>query len=316
MSGWGVTVPPLFPFAQTPQSCYDAPVRSNSPPDRLEVTPIGVVHSPWKDKHGTPRQPAFARGVAGQIEVVAGAEYEHALEDLETWSHIWVIFWFHRNTGWNPKVLPPRSEKKRGVFATRSPHRPNPIGISVLRLERIEGRVLHVLDVDLLDQTPVLDLKPYVAYSDSVPAAGGGWLEAAGQVPVGHAAEEVRLGRAAGAPADPGPQFEVTFTADAEARLAWLEGKAALDVRSRAEEVLRAGPTPHPYRRIRRAGEGHFSLGVKDFRVLFTVEGNLVCVHSIVSGYRAGVLDDPRAQPTELTPLEVHRAFVQTFGPR
>ncbi len=273
-------------------------MRSKSDPDRLELTPIGVVHSPWKDKHGTPRQPAFARGVAGRIEIVAGAEYEHALEDLETWSHIWVIFWFHRNTGWNPKVLPPRSEKKRGVFATRSPHRPNPLGLSVLRLERIEGRVLHVLDVDLLDQTPVLDLKPYVAYSDSIPAAGGGWLDAAG------------------APADPGPQFEVTFTPDAEARLAWLEGKAALDVRARAEEVLRAGPTPHPYRRIRRAREGHYSLGVKDFRVLFTVEGSVICVHSIISGYRARVLDDPRAQPTELTPLDVHRAFVQAFGRR
>jgi tRNA-Thr(GGU) m(6)t(6)A37 methyltransferase TsaA len=268
-------------------------VKSN--PARLEVTPIGVVHSPFKDKHGTPRQPAFARGVAGRIEIIPGAEYEHALEDLQTWSHIWVLFWFHRNTGWNPKVLPPRSEKKRGVFATRSPHRPNPIGLSVLRLERIEGRVLHVLDVDILDQTPVLDLKPYVAYSDSVPAAGGGWLDAAG------------------APADPGPQFEVTFTSEAEARLAWLEGKAALDVRARAEEVLRAGPAPHPYRRI-RAQKGHFSLGVKDFRVLFTVEGNVVCVHSIVSGYRARVLDDPNAQPTELTPLDVHRAFVQAFG--
>lgn len=263
-------------------------------PAPLELTPIGVIHSPWKDKHGTPRQPAFARGVAGQIEIVAGAEYEHALEDLESWSHIWVLFWFHKNTGWNPKVLPPRSQKKRGVFATRSPHRPNPIGLSVLRLERVAGSVLHVLDVDILDQTPVLDVKPYVAYTDSVPAAGGGWLETA----VG--------------PPDPGPQYEVRYAPRAELQLAWLAGKAAFDLRAMAEDVLRSGPTPHPYRRI-RAHAGHYSLGVKDFRVLFGVDtdANQVTVLEIVSGYRKRVLEDPRAQPTELTPLDVHRAFVE-----
>ncbi|HET6338169.1 MAG TPA: tRNA (N6-threonylcarbamoyladenosine(37)-N6)-methyltransferase TrmO [Polyangiales bacterium] len=268
-------------------------------PAPLALTPIGVVHSPWKDKHGTPRQPAFARGVAGQIEIIAGAEYEHALEDIETWSHIWVLFWFHKNTGWNPKVLPPRSQKKRGVFATRSPHRPNPIGLSVVRLERIEGRVLHVLDLDILDQTPVLDLKPYVAYTDSIPAAGGGWLETAD------------------APPDPGPQYGVTYAPLAEQQLAWLEGKAAFDLRAMAEDVLRAGPTPHPYRRI-RAHEGHYSLGAKDFRVLFTVDldTNQVTVLEVASGYRKRVLEDPRAEPTELTPLEVHRAFVLEFSRR
>jgi tRNA-Thr(GGU) m(6)t(6)A37 methyltransferase TsaA len=264
----------------------------------LELTPIGVIHSPWKDKHGTPRQPAFARGVAGQIEIIPGAEYEHALEDLETWSHIWVIFWFHRNSGWNPKVLPPRSQKKRGVFSTRSPHRPNPLGLSVLRLERIEGRVLHVLDLDILDQTPVLDLKPYVAYSDSVPAAGGGWLETADT------------------PIESGPQYDVTYSSLAEQQLAWLAGKAALDLRALADPVLRAGPSPHPYRRIRAHDEGHFSLSVKDFRLLFSVDANRVTVREITSGYRARVLDDPEAQPTELTSLEVHRAFVQAFGRR
>ena len=262
---------------------------------RFELTPIGVVHSPWKDKHETPRQPAFARGVAGRIEIVAGSAYEHALEDLQTWSHIWVIFWFHRNTGWRPKVLPPRSGKKRGVFSTRSPHRPNPIGLSVLRLEHVEGRVLHVLDVDMIDQTPVLDVKPYVAYTDSVPAAGSGWLERADE------------------PADPGPQYEVSYAPHAELQLAWLESRAAIDVRAIADKVLRAGPTPHPYRRI-RAHRDHFSLGVKDFRVRFTVEGNQVTVHAIATGYRAGVLDDPRAHATEHTPLSVHRAFVAQFG--
>ena len=264
---------------------------------RIELAPIGVVRSPWKDKHETPRQPAFARGTAGRIEIVAGSEYEHALEDLETWTHIWVVFWFHRSSGFRPKVLPPRSETKRGVFATRSPNRPNPIGLSVLRLERVEGRVLHVLDVDMIDGTPVLDVKPYVAYTDSIPAAGSGWLDRAGE------------------PADPGPTYEVTYAPEAERQLAWLEGRAAVDVRAIAEKVLRAGPAPHPYRRI-RAHADHFSLGVKDFRVRFTVADNIVTVQHITTGYRPRVLADPSAQATEHTPLSVHREFVEQFGRR
>jgi mRNA-degrading endonuclease RelE of RelBE toxin-antitoxin system len=109
----------------------------------------------------------------------------------------------------------------------------------------------------------------------------------------------------------------VTYAERAEQQLAWLEGKAAFDLRALAEDVLRAGPAPHPYRRI-RAHQGHYSLGAKDFRVLFTVDAdtNQVTVLEIVSGYRKRVLEDPRAEPTELTPLEVHRAFVQAWGLR
>src|ERR1700759_3733925 len=120
-------------------------------PTTLTLVPIGVVHSPLHDKQSAPRQPAAARGIEGRIELNASAELEDGLQDLERWSHIWVLFWFHLNDSWNPKVLPPRSTLKRGVFATRSPYRPNPIGMSVLRLLKVEGRVLHVADLDLLD---------------------------------------------------------------------------------------------------------------------------------------------------------------------
>jgi tRNA-Thr(GGU) m(6)t(6)A37 methyltransferase TsaA len=144
--------------------------------EALTLTPIGVVHSPWLDKRSAPRQPAEARDVCGRIELHAGADLQDALSDLEEWTHIWVLFWFHLNSSWRAKVQPPRSEKKRGVFSTRSPYRPNPIGMSVLRLDRVEGSVLYVRDLDIVDQTPVLDLKPYVAYTDAVSAASGGWL--------------------------------------------------------------------------------------------------------------------------------------------
>ncbi len=260
---------------------------------RLELTPIGVVRSPWTAKHEAPRQPAAARGVAGSIVLEPKTGYLHGLEDLELWSHIWVVFWFHLNANWHPKVLPPRSSKRRGVFATRSPHRPNPLGLSVLKLERIEANVLHVADLDILDGTPVFDIKPYVAYTDAVPAASGGWLT------------QPELG-------DPGPRFEVQYAPRAALQLAWLEGKSAFDLRASIDDVLTAGPTPHPYRRIRAKG-GFYSLGVKDFRAHFTVAGETVTVFDIVSGYRARVLADPSAQPTEQTSLSVHRAFVDEF---
>lgn len=144
----------------------------------LQVTPIGYVRSAHTTKVEVARQPAAAAGVEARVELLTGYNFEHALEDLDSWEFIWVLFWFHQNAGWRPKVLPPRSTSgRKGVFATRAPHRPNPIGMSVVRLVRIEGLVIHVSDSDMLNGTPVLDIKPYVAYNDAHPTAGAGWLE-------------------------------------------------------------------------------------------------------------------------------------------
>ncbi len=124
----------------------------------LTIEPIGYVRTAIKFKDEAPRQPRASGGASGRIELLSGRNYEHALLDIEGWDHIWVLFWFHLNAGWRPKVLPPRSTSgRKGVFATRSPHRPNPIGLSAVRLERIEGLTLHVHDIDMLDGTPVLD---------------------------------------------------------------------------------------------------------------------------------------------------------------
>jgi len=232
---------------------------------------------------------------------VPDARYEHALRDLDCWSHIWVLFWFDRNPSFRPTVLPPRSTQKRGLFATRAPYRPNPIGLSVVQLERIDGRVLHVRGLDLLDQTPVLDLKPYVPYTDSVPDAGHGWLESA---PAGALASAT----------DPGPRYQVNFSERAQEQLAWLAEHSDLPLRTLAEDVLADGPAPHPYRRIRDLGDC-FRLGIKDFRLRFVVDGEQVQVLEIATGYRQRTLDDALAIATESTPLTVHRAFVARFGP-
>ena len=207
---------------------------------RLTLTPIGVVRSPWKDKHSAPRQAALGRGVAGAIELLPQAEYLHALKDIEQWSHLWVLFWFDRAEGFRPTVQPPRSLEKRGVFATRAPYRPNPIGMSLVRLVRVEGTTLHVADLDILDDTPVLDIKPYVPYADVAEHANSGWLEQEpGQLPE-----------------DRGPRYAVSWSALAEEQLAFLAERDPLPLRDMAEAVLRDGVAPHPYRRIKRVGAG------------------------------------------------------------
>jgi len=220
------------------------------------------VRSPFREKSEAPRQPTAARGVEGTIELYPGHGFEFALEDLAAWRYIWVLFVFDRTQGWRPKVLPPRSDKRRGVFSTRSPHRPNPIGMSVVSLVRVEGLVIHIRDLDILDGTPVLDIKPYVAYSDSIADAGSGWLER-----------------------DPGPAYEVAWEPRASEQLAWLKERD-IDLRAPVEQALALGPAPHPYRRIRRDGDA-FRLAWKEWRFWFTVEGTRVRVSRIGSGYRA-----------------------------
>lgn len=156
-------------------------------PQSIEITmkPIGIVRSSYKERFDTPRQPALSDDVTASIELAKGINLEQAVKDLEGFSHIWVIYWMHLNQGWNPTVIPPRGPKtKRGVLATRAPHRPNSIGLSVVRLLKVEGRMLTIAGHDMLDGTPVLDIKPYVPYADTIENASHGWLKEAGLAPV------------------------------------------------------------------------------------------------------------------------------------
>jgi tRNA-Thr(GGU) m(6)t(6)A37 methyltransferase TsaA len=143
----------------------------------MEMNPIGIIHTPFMEPEGMPIQPAGAVGVEGRIEIFE--EFGEGLQDLDGFSHIILLYLFHRSQGYNLKVVPFMDKQLRGLFSTRAPKRPNPIGLSVVRLERVEGRVLHVLDVDILDGTPLLDIKPYVPEFDSREAERIGWLEQA-----------------------------------------------------------------------------------------------------------------------------------------
>jgi tRNA-Thr(GGU) m(6)t(6)A37 methyltransferase TsaA len=295
----------------------------------LTLRPIGVIRTPFQDRLSAPRQPAARRGTPGTIELYPGQDFEHALSDLEHWDHVWVLFWFHLNTGWRPKVLPPRSTVRRGVFATRSPHRPNPIGMSVLRLDRVDAsaRILHVRDVDIVDGTPVLDIKPYVPYADSVPNASTGWLDPLEQTAsdaLEHTtarepspgvepealrtpgADESRIRRV---PRDPRAAYEIVWHPLAAEQAAWIAREEGSALREAVDAVLALGTEPHPYRRIKREQDG-FCLAFKAWRLRFAVEGTRVNVRSIASGYR------PRDLATSQDPaVVVHRAFVARFEP-
>lgn len=268
----------------------------NSDPQRFAFTAIGVIHSPHEERVEAPRQPRAAEDSEGRVELFAGHGYEDALADIALWDHLWLVVLFHQNVEYRPKVQPPRSDKKRGVFATRAPYRPNPIGISAVRLLRVEGLDLHVSGLDLLDGTPLLDVKPYVPYTDAIPGANHGWLSLAeGAAPD------------AGRPNDPIVDYEIHYEPLPETQLAFLSQVHDVELRPRLEAALRLGPSPHAYRRIRKQGD-HYRLAVKDWRVLFSTSGRSILVLEIKSGYRPRELFTPDGQAPR-----AHRDFVSRW---
>jgi tRNA-Thr(GGU) m(6)t(6)A37 methyltransferase TsaA len=143
----------------------------------ISYRPIGIVHSPFKNIEGMPIQPAGAVRVQGWIEI--SPEFVEGLKDLEGFSHIILLYHFHRVQEAKLTVVPFMDSRPHGVFATRAPRRPNPIGLSIVRLLRVERNILHVENVDILDGTPLLDIKPYVPDFDQYPVERMGWLERA-----------------------------------------------------------------------------------------------------------------------------------------
>jgi tRNA-Thr(GGU) m(6)t(6)A37 methyltransferase TsaA len=137
-------------------------------------TPIGVIRSPFRDLVGMPIQPGGARGVPGTVEVFE--EFRAGLADLGGFSRIILIYPFHRSVGWSLEVTPFLDDRPRGVFSTRAPRRPNAIGISIVRLVEVRDGELAIGDVDILDGTPLFDIKPYVPAFDSFPDERSGWL--------------------------------------------------------------------------------------------------------------------------------------------
>ena len=236
-----------------------------------DVQPIGVVHTPFKSKYAAPRQPASAsERTVGVITLNEGCNFEQALDDLQGFDYIWVIFWFHRNKNWKPKVLPPHGGKtKRGLFSTRSPHRPNPIGLSLCKLIDINGRTIRIENPDMLDGTPVLDIKPYIPHAESRPRARAGWIDKSNELST--------------------PLYRVLFTAEVRRVLREMEPQERREVESYLSGLLSRDPHPHAYRRIKKR-EGNTSVvAVKHWRFLFTIDGTTVRVFDVAHTKEKGL---------------------------
>ena len=145
----------------------------------IELKPIGIIHSPFEDTQGMPIQPSGGKGICGTVEVFE--EYQAGLKDLEGFSHIILLYLFHLSRGFRLEVVPFLDTYPRGLFSTRAPRRPNPIGLSVVQLDTIKEGVLHIRNLDILEGTPLVDIKPYVPQFDSYEAARTGWLEHSGK---------------------------------------------------------------------------------------------------------------------------------------
>ena len=198
--------------------------------DALTLTPIATARSCFKDKFGVPRQPGLTRHAHAQLIISPPFDREDAFRGLETCSHLWLIFQFHEavRAEWRPVVRPPRlgGNRKMGVFSSRSPFRPNSLGLSVVRNQGLgrddeDNLVLKISDHDLIDGTPIIDIKPYLPFADSVPEASLGWADTA-----------------------PTEKLPVQFFPEAEQQLAALSPDRYPDLRALIEDVVSYDPRP------------------------------------------------------------------------
>ncbi len=235
------------------------------------VEPIGIISTRFQQKYDAPHQSNQAikeQATSNQatdnkqssdrsaiIHLLPHQNFEQSLADVQGFERVWLVYVFHENlregqTHWKPKVLPPRGRVKRGVFATRAPYRPNPLGISVVRVLSVQGLVLRVGDCDLLDGTPILDIKPYIPLYDSFPDSRTGWVEELDDQP-----------------------FTCKFSPEASLELALVANEHPT-LEETLRRVLALDPFPHPYRRIRPldADKGLYEYAYKTWRISYCID--------------------------------------------
>jgi tRNA-Thr(GGU) m(6)t(6)A37 methyltransferase TsaA len=254
--------------------------------------PIGCVRCAQKYRYEAPRQAVFANN-EGIIRLNPDNNFEQAVRDLTGFDRLWVIYCFHLNSDWKPLVRPPvaGNKEKISVFATRSPHRPNPIGMSCVELVRIDGLDVHIRNFDMLNNTPVLDLKPYIPAADAFPEARTGWLA--------NAAFE---------------QYDVIFTSQSSAKAAWIFNAYGLDLKKFCEVQLSHDPLNESRKRI-SAGETpeEFTIACRTWRILFKLDepGKRIEITGVKSGYMTEEL--AISAPDPYVDKTVHREFLLHF---
>ncbi len=252
--------------------------------------PIGYVSSDKKYRYETPRQGVLAEENVSVISLQPHRNFEQAVDDLDGFERIWVIYQFHLNSNWKPKVSPPRhTRKKIGVFATRAPYRPNPIGMSCVKLLKVEGLKIVITESDILDGSPVLDIKPYLPYSDSFPDVKTGWVKSGVE-----------------------NKYEIEFDDIAADKMKWLRQQAGINLRSFARLQLEFNPTDDSRKRIAKS-EKHFVLSYRTWRISYTVDAKdkTLRITNVYSGYTAAEMLDKKTDVYE--DKEIHRRFAGNF---
>lgn len=249
----------------------------------LKINPLGYFRCNQVERYMAPRQAELAMVSHGSILLNPDCNFEQALEDLEGFDRIWLVYWFHRNKTWKPKVTTPRGGPKRGVFATRSPHRPNPIGLSCVELLHVEGREIYVGKSDLLDGTPILDIKPYLSYADAFPDSKQGWTE--GNIPT--------------------MEYNVEWSERARDQADFIEKRVKINLVDTVELRLRDNPFPFPSHRIKKMGDEAYILAVKTWRICYSVKNGQVFIEKITSGYDADTLRGRKESRWDDVPVHV-----------
>ncbi|MGY8827021.1 MAG: tRNA (N6-threonylcarbamoyladenosine(37)-N6)-methyltransferase TrmO [Candidatus Latescibacterota bacterium] len=256
-------------------------------------SPIGYIECAQRYRYEAARQASIAPDNEAWIQLNEGQDLRDALYGLSGFERIWVVYELHLNENWHPFVQPPRTYVgKLGVFATRSPHRPNRIGLSCVRLLGIEGNRLHIGQHDLLDATPVLDIKPYVPYADAFADARAGWVDSY--------EEEI---------------FVLQITQRAQEQVDWVAAHAGWDLKNFLAVQLRSEPTQNERKRI-EVYDDFYRIAFRTWRIDYRVdmETRQIAVFAVGSGYSAADLLE--GSKDRYADKAVHRAFIAVFGAR
>ena len=246
--------------------------------------PIGIFSTKQFEPYQASRQPdEFSN--PGFIQLYEKNNFEQALQDLEGCSHIWIIFHFHKNSNWKPLVQTPRSEGKIGVFATRAPYRPNAIGISAVALSSIDGLKVYVGPNDLIDGTPILDIKPYHPQADMMENSKIEWLD-----------QNQTL------------RYNLNFSPFAEDQIDYLENKGVFDLKNFIHRQLEVDPMNKNKKRVKSKTADIWELAYRTWRIDFMVIEKTVSVLSLQSGYSS---EDLEKNEDPYSDKDIHRLFLK-----
>ncbi|MCH2204831.1 MAG: tRNA (N6-threonylcarbamoyladenosine(37)-N6)-methyltransferase TrmO [Lentisphaerales bacterium] len=252
--------------------------------------PVAYIRNDCREFYQVPYQVGILPEMTSVVEFENGCNYEAALKDLEGFQRIWIVFVFDKANTWKPLIQPPRGNKKVGVFACRSPHRPNPVGISAVELLKVEGRKLWIKNHDLLDGTPILDIKPYIPEVDSYENSEMGWLsEVEATVP-----------------------YELQPSEKVRERLQFLKDSCGYDLLGLAEVNLRTSPLPRPNNRIKQQSDGSYKMAMKTWRLIYQITDRKLFLNEVKSGYDQETLSGEKKSRWD--DVWMHQKFLEEFG--